>query len=283
MAAITKILKAIWSFLNSKLLGYAIALILVIWIAQMCSSIRDLKEEINNANQNNSALVDTLKKERLKTGELQYSIDGFVADLETLKKLNKDLATEVEKQKGKVISLNRIIILLRQDTTDLNKYIDSLRTVLEEPIKLNDTTYLVPWTLAYTYDSTNYDIFKGETRIGLTTDRFYKLTPGVLNQQMDWNLITVNHEGTRMLSRVTQIELVWGQKWEKGHLRVFANSKYPGFNVTNMEGVLLDVPKRSHWFTGFSVNVGIMPTYDFIQKKPTIVIGPSFGYTIYHW
>ena len=86
MAAITKILKAIWSFLNSKLLGYAIALILVIWIAQMCSSIRDLKEEINNANQNNSALVDTLKKERLKTGELQYSIDGFVADLETLKK-----------------------------------------------------------------------------------------------------------------------------------------------------------------------------------------------------
>jgi len=48
-----------------------------------------------------------------------------------------------------------------------------------------------------------------------------------------------------------------------------------------MEGVLLDVPKRSHWFTGFSVNLGIMPTYDFLQGKPVIVVGPSFGYTIY--
>jgi len=99
MSSLTKIFKATWSFLNSKLLGYAIALTLVIWIAQMCSNIRDLKEEIDNANQNNSALVDTLKKERLKTGELQYSIDGFIGDIETLKKLNKGLADEVENKK----------------------------------------------------------------------------------------------------------------------------------------------------------------------------------------
>jgi hypothetical protein len=291
METIKKIFKAIWAFINSKFLGYAIAIILVIWIASMCSRLRNLNQDLDNANQNNSALVDEVKKEKLKSGELQFSIDGYIGDLKALRKFNEDLAKEVDKQKGKVISLNRIVILLRQDTTDLRKYIDSLKLLLEEPIKINDTTYLIPWTLPYTYDSTNYDIFKGQTKIGLTMAKNKLYTKGLILTEdgtyklppIDFSRITVTHEGSEMLSRVTQIELTWGQKWEKGKLRIFANSKYPGFNVTNLEGVLLDVPKRSHWFTGFSVNIGIMPTYDFIQGKPTIVVGPCIGYTIYQW
>ncbi|NMC60491.1 MAG: hypothetical protein GYA51_14070 [Candidatus Methanofastidiosa archaeon] len=291
MKTVSKILKAIWNFINSKFFGYVVAIVLVIFLATMCQRNRDLREDLERSEQNNSALTDTLKREKLKTGELQFTIDGFIASEKELKKLNKDLYDELQKQKGKVISLNKIVILLQQDTTDLRKYIAHLEDLLEEPIKLNDSTYLVPWTLNYIYDkdTTNYDLFKGQTKIRLTwaKNRFL-LTPDnepAIFSRSSFELgdVDVKHLGTEMTSRKTQIELVWGQKWEKGRLRVFANSKYPGFSVTNMEGILLDVPKRPHWFTGFSVNLGIMPTYDFIQQKPTIVVGPSFGYTIYQW
>ena len=286
-----KILKAIWDFINSKFFGYVVAIVLVIIMATMCQRMRELKEDLSQTEQNNSALTDTLKKERLKTGELQFTIDGFIASEKELKKLNKDLYNELQKQKGKVISLNKIVILLQQDTTDLRKYIAKLEGLLEEPIKLNDSTYLVPWTLHYIYDkdTTNYDLFKGQTKVRLAwAKNRLLLTPDdqpsiFTKSNFEFADVEVKHLGTEMTSRATQIELVWGQKWENGRLRVFANSAYPGFSVQNMQGVLLDVPKRPHWFTGFSVNLGFTPTYDFIQKKPTIVFGPSFGYTIYQW
>jgi len=283
-----KILKAIWDFINSKFFGYVVAIVLVIVMATMCQTNIELREALDRSEQNTSALTDTLKKERLKTGELQFTIDGFIASEKELKRLNKDLYDELQKQKGKVISLNKIVILLQQNTTDLRKYIAHLKDLLEEPIKLNDSTYLVPWTLNYIYDkdTTNYDLFKGQTKVRLTwAKNRFSMTPDepVTRSNFELGDVDVKHLGTEMTSRTTQIELVWGQKWENGRLRVFANSKYPGFSITNMQGVLLDVPKRPHWFTGFSVNLGIMPTYDFIHQKPTIVVGPSFGYTIYQW
>jgi hypothetical protein len=284
METIKKIFTAIWSFLNSKFLGYGIALVLIIFIAQTCSNLSKAKEDAANAHQNISALTDTIKKVKLKNGELEFSKAGYIGDIETLKKVNAGLAKEVEKEKGTVVNLNRIVILLEQDRDDLRKYIDSLKLILKEPIKLNDTTYLVPWTLPFTYDSTNFDIWTGQTKVGLTaaTNKVI-LTRNPITNKFDFSQIKVTNEGTEMLSRKTQIELVWGQKWEKGQLRVFARSKYPGFSVTNMDGVLINVPEKRHWFTGFSVNFGVMPTYDFVAGKPTIVVGPSFGYTIYQW
>jgi hypothetical protein len=288
METLKKIGKAIWTFINSKFLGYAIALILIIFIAQTCHNLSKAKQDAANAQQNISALTDTLHKEKLKTGELQFTIAGYIANVGDLKNINKSLYDEVEKQKGTVLNLNRLTILLQQDKEDLSKYIDSLKVIINQPIKVNDTTYIVPWTLPFTYDSTNFDIWSGQTKIGLTLS---KLTPktvflrGNLLElpKFDFSQIAVTNLGTEMISRKTQIELVYGQKYVKGKLVVFANSKYPGFSVVNMEGFTVPAPPRRHWFSGFSVNIGVMPTYDFVGKKPIIVVGPSFGYTIYQW
>ena len=291
MANLIKIFKAAWTFINSKFFGYAIAIVFILFLAQMCKNNKDLREELSHQAQNYSAKNDTLKIERLKTGELQFTIDGYIGTIKELEKYNSGLVKEVKKQKGDVINLNRIVILLEQDKLDLRKYIDSLKTIMKTPIKINDTTYIVPWTLAFTYDSTNFDIWSGQTKVGLTAAKYSAFPKGFLLEdgktfalpKIDFSKITLTNLGTEMTSRQTQIELVWGQKWEKGKLRVFANSKYPGFNVVNMEGLIIEAPKRPHWFTGWSVNFGIMPTYDFIQAKPTIVIGPSVGYTIYQF
>jgi hypothetical protein len=264
-----KILKLIWTFINSKLFGYAIGIIVIIFIAQMCHNNSNLKHEVSNQKQNQYALMDTLTKEKLKNGSLQVSIAGFISSEKDLKSLNRNLYDEIQLQEGKVISLNKIVVSLKQDANQLSKYADSLKTVINKPIKINDSTYIIPWTLAYKYDkdSTNYDIFEGQTKIGL-------------NNKLP---IQLNNEGSKLISRNTQIELVWGQKWEKGKLKIFANSSYPGFSAKSLEGVLIDQSSKKHWFNGFSVNIGIMPTYDFINKKTIIVIGPCIGYSIYNW
>lgn len=288
METLKKIGKAIWAFINSKFLGYAIAVILIIFIAQTCHNLSKAKQDAANAQQNISALTDTLHKEKLKTGELQFTIAGYIASVGDLKNVNKGLYDEVEKQKGTVLNLNRLTILLQQDKEDLSKYIDSLKMIIKQPIKVNDTTYIVPWTLPFTYDSTNFDIWSGQTKIGLTLSKLTSKTvflKGNLLElpKFDFSQIAVTNLGTEMISRKTQIELVYGQKYVKGKLVVFANSKYPGFSVVNMEGFTVPQPPRRHWFTGFSVNFGITPTYDFASKKPIMVVGPSFGYTIYQW
>ncbi len=291
METIKKIFKAIWSFLNSNFLGYGIALVLVIFIAQTCHNLTKAKEDAADSHQNIIALTDTLHKEKLKTGELQYSIAGYISSVEDLKKLNKNLYDEVEKQKGTVINLNRLTILLQQDKEDLSKYIDSLKMIINTPIKVNDTIYIVPWTLPFTYDSTNFDIWSGQTKIGLTLSKISKtfilkgnsIGGTIKLSNFDFSQITVTNLGTEMISRKTQIELVYGQKYVKNKLVVFANSKYPGFSVANLEGWTVPEAPKKHWFTGFSVNFGIMPTYDFIQQKPIITFGPSFGYTIFSW
>jgi hypothetical protein len=291
MEVIKKIFQGIWSFLNSKFLWYGIALLLILFMAQTCRELVKAKEDASNAHQNIIALTDTLHKERLKTGELQYSIAGYISSVDDLKKLNKNLYDEVEKQKGTVINLNRLTILLQQDKEELSKYIDSLKMIINTPIKINDTTYVVPWTLPFTYDSTNFDVWSGQTKIGLTLSKISKTyifkgnsIDGTLElPKFDFSQIEVTNLGTEMISRKTQIELVYGQKYVKGKLVIFANSKYPGFSVVNMEGFTVPEPPKKRWFTGFSINFGIMLAYDFVQQKPTMVIGPCVGYNIFQF
>ena len=201
-STIKKIFQAIWAFINSKFIGYAIALVLIIFIAQTCNNLNKAKQAAANAQQNISALTDTLHKEKLKSGALQFSIDGYISDAKGLKTLNKDLSDELANQKGTVISLNKVVMLLMQDTTDLRKYIDLLKAVKEKPVKVNDTTYFVPWTLPYTYDSTNFDLFKGRTKIGLTL-----IDKSLTN--FNFSNVNVLDEGTELLSRMTQMELVF--------------------------------------------------------------------------
>jgi hypothetical protein len=276
MTTLTKILKAIWGFVNSKFLGYAVAIVLVLMLAQTCKKNSDLKKEKAQQEQNMAAKNDTLHQQKLKTGELQFTIDGYIASVKDLKNINKDLADEVDKQKGTVVNLNKVVVLLMQDTTDLRKYINEIKSAKEKPTKVNDTTYSVPWTLAYSYDSLNYDLFKGRTKIGLTV-RDKSLA------KFDFSNVNVLNEGSELLTRMTQMELVYGQKYVKGKLVVFANSKYPGFHVVNMEGFTVPDPPKKHWFTGWNVQLGITPTWDFVNKKPIIVVGPSIGWSIYQW
>ena len=271
-----KYLKLIWDFLNSRVFVLILITLLIIFIAGTCKRKRDLARDLTRKEQNIAALSDSLKFEKMKSGQLVVSISGYIASEKELKTLNKSLYDIVRAQKGDIISLNRSVVQLVQDTIILRKNLDFLNTKIGKMYQLNDSVFIAPWTLAYKYDNNNFDKFSGKTIFGLVSKDPLEFT----------------HINTEMTSRTSQIDLTWGQKIEDGKLRVYIQSAYPGFTVKSMEGVLIDpqknplikdITKKKHWFTGLSIGFGITPGWDFLNNKGAIVIGPTLSYSIYTW
>ena len=276
MKKLKEILKAIWVFLNSKIFVIILIVLLFLFLAGQCKRIVDKQRDILKKEQNISALTDSLKFEHTKNGVLLVSIDGYISTEKELKKLNKDLWNEVTAQKGKVITLSNVVIRLQQDRTELAKHIDKLKVYIGELQKIDTNHFEADWILPYKYDENNFFSVTGRTRIG------------VLHQ----NPLYLVHDTTYLTKFENQIDLTWGEKIEKGKLRIYVKSAYPGFTVKSMSGVLIDpntnplfknLMKKRHWFSGFGVGPSITTGWDFLQAKPTIVVGAAFHYTIYQW
>jgi hypothetical protein len=267
-------IKKIWNFLNSKLFIALIIIGLIMMVARQCSKIDDLKHQKNLTNQNIIALKDSLKHEKTKSGDLEVSIAGYVSSEKELKSLNKDLWEKVQQQKGTILSLNTALITLVQDTAILRKYLSEKESIIQQLLCIDENTFSAQWTLTYRYDTLNFDSFTGKTYIGIISK----------------DPLILSHINTEMIERKTQIDLTWGQKMENDMLRVFVTSSYPGFNVSQMQGVLIDPEKypemfnkKKHWFTGFSIGVGTTGGFNVTTGKYGLVIGPSFMWNIYTW
>lgn len=255
MEALTKI----WKFLNSKVFMYILIIIAIIVFISMCSSNGNLKDEAALKDANISALNDTVKTVKLKNGELESSITGYQGSAEQLEILNADLADDIKKEKGKVVTYGNLIFSLNQTIKDLEAALKD--PVYTPPVSTGDSSWNVDWKLPYIYDSLNYDIFNGTTQVSL----------------LGGDLI---HNKTFLRNRDSQMKLTWGQKYENDKLKVFARTSHPAFSADMMEGVYVDLPKEKHWFTGFGVGpqvgISIFPTQ-------TLYIGVGVQYNIYQW
>lgn len=295
-----KFLNGIWSFLNSKIFMYIIIVVIGIWLLNTCSNNKDLKSQKIIDDQNISALTDIIKIEKRKNGEYHASIDGFIASESELKKLNIDLYNKVNDQNGKVLSLNATILKLQQDTTILKQYIKKL---LGKPIKLTDSTYRIPWELQFNWDkkntavdtinTKNYDIFNGYSDIELNVTSVLLDSISKLNRELLLKSFSVKHLNTEFLSRTTQIDLTFGQEVVDNKLKIFIESKYPGFTVESLSGVLIDpntnpyikqLIKKKHWFPNtWSFGIGTSMGYNIIGGNPYMGIGVNLTYNIYEW
>lgn len=266
-----KIFEIIWKYLPITLI-----ISLLIFGGIQCNRIKNLERKLFKHEQNIIALNDSLKFERKKSGELLISIAGYITTEKELKTLNKDLWDRVQGQDGKILSLNHVIVQLIQDTAELRKYLVEKDKIIQKLLKIDDNTYAAPWSITYKYDSTNFDIFSGKTFIS------------VINK----NPLELAHIDTEIIKRITQIDLTWGQKIENKSLRIFIESKYPGFTVKQMEGVLIDpnsnsdiqkLIKKKHFFTGVSIGLGATAGFNITSGKYGLVVGPSIVYNIYTW
>jgi hypothetical protein len=268
-------MKKLWNFLNSRVFLYLVSILIVIFLAGQCKRISDLKKETYINDQNIGALKDSIRIAETKNGKLQAEKTAFFGKESDLKKINESLYKDLKNQKGKVVTLNRTVLTLNQNIEELNKYIDSLESAPQDPIFNDlDSTWTVPWTLSYTYDTNNFDIFKGFTKIDIIGEN------------------NIRHISTRMTNRQSSISLTFGQKVEDGKLRVFVQSGYPGLTPSSLEGVLIDpnsnkylrqLSTKRHWFTGFGVGPNLDIGYDLINQRPSIFIGVGVHYSIYSW
>jgi hypothetical protein len=275
MIQLKKILSVIWKFINSKYFPIAVIVLLLMFSAQECKRIKDLKRDISEHEQNINALTDSLKYEKTRNGALLVSIDGYIATEKELKTINAGLWKSVNDQKGKVLSLTNAVLKLKVDSTELAKHIDQLKVYIGELVKIDTNHFEAPWVLPYSFDKDNSFSVVGKTRIGVLRE----------------NPLYLVHDTTYLIKFENQIKLTWGQKVENGKLRIFVETKFPGFTVGSLEGVLIDpssipgiIPvDKKHWFSGWSLGASITPGWDIINAKPTIVIGPSLHYSIYQW
>lgn len=315
------ILKKIWEFLNSKVFLYIVIIIGIIWLTNMCGSNHDAKIEKKIADQNIEALKDSVKMEKKKNGEIKGSKAAFVSSLDSLKNLNRGLYNQVKEQKSEVISLSNALIGLQQDTARLNA---TLKSYLKPTTFINDSTYLLNWELVYNWDkpktdvdttntdvklrTSNYDIFEGSTKVKIKIDNnnlkiisakiLMSETLGdsidyILNKKTLYKTLDLQQLDTRLTTKKSQINLTFGEEVVKDKLRVFIQSKYPGFDVKSMEGYFIDpntdpyiksLMKKRQWLPGtWNVSVGSSLGYNLLTSKPYIGLSVNFGYTIYQW
>lgn len=276
----SKLLKKAWNFINSKVFGYIIVALLVLSLFHTCNKKNEAEYERKKSKQNIEALRDSVKNYKNKWGETVAEKKIFVTRNDELKDINSYLKDELDKTEGKVSTLNRVVIKLRQDTTDLNKLIDSLTSELGEPI-VTDSNITFDWKLQYTYDKDNYDVFSGRS----------VLKYNILLKDKE-PILSVSQKDTRIVNRETSISLVWGQRIKDKKMQVYVRSPYPGFSAEKLDGLMIDPHtnpiinellgrETSKWFTGFSVGVGVMPFYNFNTSQLDIAIGPVVGYNIF--
>jgi hypothetical protein len=293
--------KSIISFFTSKTFLVILIIVFVLMLGRSCAKNRDDRRIINIKDQNIIALNDKIKIENRKNGNLESTIAGYVVSEKHLKELNENLFNEIKNEKGKVISLNRVVFGMEQNALQLKDHINYLESIMDDPIQLNDSTFKILWMLAYDWDSINFDRYFGETIVGLTIKPGYTWRDAIMSDKIfaSWgsfngnNIIGINHQQTYMTYRTSQVEMVFGQKAENGQLRVFVTTKYPGFTAKSLEGVLIDpntnpyiknLMKKKKWIPNtWSVGVGPSFGYDVLTLKPYLGIGVTINYNLLQW
>lgn len=271
----TRVLSGIWSVLNSKLFLLVIVIGALTFGATTCDKLDTSEHNQRLLEQNIIALNSDINYQITKNDELQASVAGYISTTKDLKGVNRELFDKAKYQDGKLITLSSTVIRLTQTETDLQNYIDELRNKFDSVTQISEDTYVIPWQLAYLYDSTNFDTFIGKTTVRATTN--------------NTSPITFTNLGTKLVNRTTQIELTFGQKVVDGQLQVYVESAYPGFSAESLSGVFIDpntnpyirkLIKKKHWFTGFGLGVSATMGVN-TNSIPIVVIGIGGTYNIY--
>lgn len=229
------------------------AVVFLLLFLQQCNSNANLKKEKDLMEQNDKALKDTLSFTKTRNGQMQAEISTLVMDKGTLEKTNKGLYDEVREQKGKVAQINRVNAELRSQIVVLEGMIAK---DMDEPSGSVDAAgnyskYPINLTHSFKYDTTfspgNYRRIAASTKLKLTNDS--TVVPG----------------STTITEDVFGISFITGLEKKDDHYEIFVRSKYPGFQVTKLEGAiipqddLLPPQKKKHWtvgpYVGGSINI----------------------------
>ena len=217
---------------------------------------------LNIIEQNFKVKSDSLRTTINKLGNTEKAKQVLIANNKDLGALNKDLKAEVDKEKGKVYNLTKIIASLNNKPGDPDEPIVIHSEVMVYP----DSTVGLLWSNDTIYDKNNYRHLSGESK-------FKYDSTGVINK------------GTTLIKDNIGFNLVTGLRKLDGKLEIFVRSDYPGFNVTQLDGAIID-PKKNPVFKEFikpkkfhfgpMVGFGIGTNFQFMP-----IIGVGMTYSIF--
>lgn len=197
-----------------------------------------LNVENNIMEQNAKALTDTIRITKNKVGDLVFSKNILISEKSQLENINSDLAKELKKEKGKVSELTKMVIKLKGERDTL--YIPT--TLIKYP----DGTNGLKWDYVKIYNPENYRKISGISKFKIdTTGVIIPLITEITKDELKFN--------------ITQ-----GLREKDGNIEVFVRSDYPGFEVEELNSVIID-PKNH-------------PVVKKFTKKKKFGIGPYGGY-----
>jgi hypothetical protein len=224
---------------------------------RQCSKNQTLKKQVAVANHNIKALNDTIRLTKDKEGKDEFDKLALLTDkISKLAEMNADLAVEVKAIKGRVNTIIKTDLKIIHDTIP----IPATGGVVDSVVR-------VDWKYDTTFSPGNYRKLNGFTTYDLKT----KFPYAQKNQ---------DEFGVRLVTGIKNLK--------EGKPEIFLKSDYPGFNVTALDGAVLDPslfkPKKRTPFITIGGHIGYTPvTYDLVNRKVLFnfaQIGGSFGVNI---
>lgn len=209
------------------------------------TAYKSSQNELSIANQNTVALSDELRISKNKNKDLEYSKGVLIAEKNDLKNLNKKLDADLKNEKGKVHEINRIIATITQK--------DTIKIKNDVKVYPNGV-YGLKWKYNKQFDSINSRTIAGESKFKFNND-------------------SINDLGTEITADQIKFKLVTGLREKDGKVEIFATSNYPGLEVVELDGAIIDpkshpvlkkFTKKTRWgvgpYVGFGVSNGLTPS-----------------------
>jgi hypothetical protein len=215
----------------NTLLIISILVICLLYLRQ-CSKTYKLKESLNVSENNITALKDSVTYYTFKNNGLVFQKAILIANKKELKSLNNDLYKEIKKLKDNPKVIVKKDIEIRYDTVEVNS----------EIVQYPNNEFKLRWKHDTLYSLNNYHSIESETSLILDP-----LTDSI---QLASSYITKNEIGISLTTSLVK---------EEDYYKILVNSDYPGFNVLDINGSIVDKSMIT-------------------SNESSIVIGPSIGY-----
>ena len=255
--------KAVTWFNTNKQRNTLLLLVIIMGIILLISfkSCTNANNQIKINEQNIKALNDSVRYNKNKVGDLEASKNVLITEKKGLGDLNNDLATELKKEVGKVYELNKFILSLKNKPGDTVWMVNTL-------IKYPNGEYGLAWTHDTLYTGYNGRSIAGVSKFRIKDSVIVPTSTFISKDEVNFSIVT-------------------GLRQKGDDLEIFIRSDYPGFNVTGIEGAVID-PKNNpilkkytvqkKWGVGPYVGVGVG-----INLKPSIQIGIGVHYSLFRF
>lgn len=255
------------TLLNSRVLTAIIIILLLLFAGKWAwDKYSNLQTELRISQQNESALKDSLRVTTNKLGQIEVSKEILVAqNQKELRELNEKMAEQLSKLEGKISSLTSTVIKLKGSVDDMQDIGTDIVDV--EPADSSGvSTKAFTWSYEKAFDEDNYRKLAGQTTFKFDSIN-RKFTP----------------LKTSISDDIIRIQLTQGLRTrDDGKVEMFATSNYPGFEVEELNSVLID-PESHPALKQFSkkkkfslgVNAGVGATLNLSNYQ--VIFGPQVG------